>query len=170
MPIKVPENLPALDILSKEGVDLIAEGQARRQDIRPLRLLLLNLMPKKREAEVQFARLLGASPLQIELMLMTTASYTPRNTEPAYLRRFYRRLDDLRDNYFDGLIITGAPVETLAFEDVNYWHELGEILEWSRQHCFRRLGICWGAQAMMKYFFNIEKSKILKMNPFHMLN
>ena len=120
MPIKVPDNLPALEILAQEGVDLIAENIAQRQDIRPLRLLLLNLMPKKKDTEIQFARLFGNSPLQIDMLLMTTASYTPRNTEPAYLRRFYRQLPEVRDEYFDALIVTGAPVETLPFEEVQY--------------------------------------------------
>ena len=157
MPIKVPDNLPALEILAKEGVDLIAENAAQHQDIRPLRLLLLNLMPKKKDTEIQFARLFGNSPLQIDMLLMTTASYTPRNTEPAHLRRFYRQLDDVRDDYFDALIVTGAPVETLPFDAVQYWPELQEILEWSKTHCFRRLGICWGAQVLMKQFHGLEK-------------
>lgn len=160
MPIKVPDNLPALKTLSSEGVDLIKEQRALSQDIRPLRLLLLNLMPKKKDTEVQFARLFGSSPLQVDMLLMTTASYTPRNTEPAYLRRFYRQLDDVRDQYFDALIITGAPVETLPFEEVDYWLELVEIMEWSRTHCFRRLGICWGAQVLMKQFHGLEKHQM----------
>ena len=157
MPIKVPDSLPALETLAKEGVDLIAENAAQHQDIRPLRLLLLNLMPKKKDTEIQFARLFGNSPLQIDMLLMTTASYTPRNTEPAYLRRFYRQLDDVREEYFDALIVTGAPVETLPFDTVQYWPELQEILEWSKTHCFRRLGICWGAQVLMKHFHGLEK-------------
>ena len=157
MPIKVPDNLPALETLSSEGVDLITEQTAARQDIRPLRLLLLNLMPNKKNTEIQFARLLGTSPLQVDMLLMTTASYVPRNTEPAYLRRFYRQLDDVRDQFFDALIITGAPVETMPFEDVQYWLELEQIMDWSRTHCFRRLGICWGAQALMKHFHGLEK-------------
>ncbi|CAI8172367.1 MAG: Homoserine O-succinyltransferase [Cryomorphaceae bacterium] len=157
MPIKVPDNLPALEILAKEGVDLIAENAAQRQDIRPLRLLLLNLMPKKKDTEIQFARLFGNSPLQIDMLLMTTASYTPRNTEPAHLRRFYLQLDEVRDDYFDALIVTGAPVENLPFDAVQYWPELQEILEWSITHCFRRLGICWGAQVLMKQFHGLEK-------------
>ncbi|MEC8712688.1 MAG: homoserine O-succinyltransferase [Pseudomonadota bacterium] len=157
MPIKVPDNLPALDDLLAEQVDVMAQRQALRQDIRPLRLLLLNLMPKKQETEIQFARLLGNSPLQIELILMTTASYTPRHTEPGYLRRFYRRLDDVREDFFDALIVTGAPVERLPFEEVAYWPELTEILEWSRTHCFRRLGICWGAQVLLYHFHDVPK-------------
>ena len=160
MPIKVPDSLPALEVLAKEGVDLIAENAAQHQDIRPLRLLLLNLMPKKKDTEIQFARLFGNSPLQIDMLLMTTASYTPRNTEPAYLRRFYRQLDDIRDEYFDALIVTGAPVETLPFDAVQYWPELQEILEWSKIHCFRRLGICWGAQVLMKHFHGLEKHQM----------
>ena len=157
MPIKVPDNLPALDDLQAEQVDVMAQRQALRQDIRPLRLLLLNLMPKKQDTEIQFARLLGNSPLQIELILMTTASYTPRHTEPGYLRRFYRRLEDVRDEFFDALIVTGAPIERLPFEDVAYWPELTDILEWSRTHCFRRLGICWGAQALLYHFHGVPK-------------
>ena len=157
MPIKVPDNLPALDDLLTEQVDVMAQQDALRQDIRPLRLLLLNLMPKKQETEIQFARLFGNSPLQIELILMTTASYTPRHTEPAYLRRFYRRLDDVRDEWFDALIVTGAPIERLPFEEVAYWKELTEIMEWSRTHCFRRLGICWGAQALLYHFHGVPK-------------
>ena len=157
MPIKVPENLPALDKLKGEGVDLITKNSAERQDIRPLRLLLLNLMPKKTDTEIQFARLFGSSPLQVEMVLMTTASYTPRHTEPAYLRRFYRSLDDVRDNYFDALIVTGAPIETLPFNEVSYWPELTEIIHWSQTHCFRRLGICWGAQALLFSLHGLEK-------------
>ncbi len=157
MPIRVPDNLPALAELFAEQVDVIAQQQAVRQDIRPLRLLLLNLMPKKRDTEIQFARLFGNTPLQVEMTLMTMASYTPRNTEPGYLRRFYRQLDDIRDQFFDALIVTGAPIEKLPFEKVSYWSELVEIMNWSRTHCFRRLGICWGAQALLSHFFDVPK-------------
>jgi homoserine O-succinyltransferase len=160
MPIRVPDNLPALRALHAESVDIITQKQAVRQDIRPLRLLLLNLMPKKRDTEIQFARLFGNTPLQIEMILMTTASYTPQNTEPGYLRRFYRQLDDVRDDYFDALIITGAPIETLPFENVKYWSELIEIMEWSREHCFRRLGVCWGAQALLWHFHKVRKYEL----------
>ena len=160
MPIKVPNNLPALETLNAEQVDVMPQELAARQDIRPLKLLLLNLMPKKRDTEIQFARLFGNTPLQIEMILMTTASYTPRNTEPGYLRRFYRQLNDVRDEYFDALIITGAPIETLPFEEVSYWQELSEIMDWSRTHCFRRLGICWGAQALLWHFFNVPKHQL----------
>ena len=160
MPIKVPDNLPALETLNAELVDVMPQEMAARQDIRPLKLLLLNLMPNKRDTEIQFARLFGNTPLQIEMILMTTASYIPRNTEPGYLRRFYRQLDDVRDKYFDALIVTGAPTETLPFEAVNYWQELSEIMAWSRAHCFRRLGICWGAQALLWHFFKVPKHQL----------
>ena len=160
MPIRVPDNLPALRALHAESVDIIPQKQAVRQDIRPLRLLLLNLMPKKRDTEIQFARLFGNTPLQVEMILMTTASYTPQNTEPGYLRRFYRQLDDVRDDYFDALVVTGAPIETLPFEDVKYWVELTEIMEWSREHCFRRLGVCWGAQALLWHFHKVQKHEL----------
>ena len=160
MPIRVPDNLPALRALHAESVDIITQKQAVRQDIRPLRLLLLNLMPKKRDTEIQFARLFGNTPLQVEMILMTTASYTPQNTEPGYLRRFYRQLEDVRDDYFDALIVTGAPIETLPFENVKYWAELTEIMEWSREHCFRRLGVCWGAQALLWHFYKVQKHEL----------
>ena len=162
MPIRVPDSLPALDDLAAEGVDLIASGQALKQDIRPLRLLLLNLMPTKKVTEIQFARLFGCSPLQVELILMTTESYTPKNTEPAYLRRFYRQLSDVENDYFDALIITGAPIETKPFEEVSYWPELVGIMNWSKKHCFRRLGICWGAQALLYHFYGLPKYQMEK--------
>jgi homoserine O-succinyltransferase len=157
MPIKIPDTLPARETLHTEGIDLIDSSTAARQDIRPMRVLLLNLMPKKVQTEIQYARLLGASPLQVELTLMTTASYQPRNVGQDHLLEFYRTLDDIRSEYFDALIITGAPVETLPFEEVKYWNELKEIVEWSKTHCFRRLGICWGAQVLMKILHNVEK-------------
>jgi len=160
MPIKIQHDLPARVVLEEENVDLIFSDAAMQQDIRPLKLLLLNLMPKKKETEIQFARLLGNSPLQLELTLMTTASYTPRNTEPGYLRRYYRSLDDIKTEFFDAIIITGAPVETLPFDEVNYWPELVEIMNWSKTHCFRRLGICWGAQALLKHLHGIPKHEL----------
>ena len=124
MPIKIPDNLPARKLLLNESVDLIDSSVAEKQDIRPLKFLLLNLMPKKIITEIQFARLIGASPLQIELTLMTTKSYNPRNTKKDYFLEFYNTLDDIKDKYFDVLIVTGAPVETLPFEEVSYWNEL----------------------------------------------
>ena len=155
MPIKVPSKLPAKQQLEKEQVQLISSDTALRQDIRPMRVILLNLMPKKRDTEVQFARLLGNSPLQIELTLMTTASYQPKNEETAYLNEFYYTLDEIKDNFYDALIITGAPVETLPFEKVAYWKELVEIIDWSNNHVFQRIGVCWGAQAILYHQYNI---------------
>ena len=157
MPIKIHDNLPARKVLLNELVDVINSSSAEKQDIRPLRFLLLNLMPKKLQTEVQFARLIGASPLQIELTLLTTNTYSPKNTQKEYLIEFYKTLDEIKDNFYDVLIITGAPIETIDFEDVQYWNELNNIIEWSRINVFRRIGICWGAQALLKVLFNVEK-------------
>ena len=157
MPIKVPSKLPAKKQLEVEQVQLISSDTALRQDIRPMKVLLLNLMPKKRDTEIQFARLLGNSPLQIELTLMTTASYQPKNEETTYLNEFYYTLDEIKNNFYDALIITGAPVETLPFEEVAYWKELVKIIEWSDTHVFQRVGICWGAQALLYHQFQIPK-------------
>ena len=156
MPIKIPSKLPAKKQLEKEQVQLIASDTALRQDIRPMKVLLLNLMPKKRDTEVQFARLLGNSPLQIELTLMTTASYKPKNEETAYLDEFYYTLNDVKNNFYDALIITGAPVETLPFLDVIYWNELIKIIDWSDKHVFQRIGICWGAQALLYHQYKLS--------------
>jgi len=160
MPIKIPDELPAGRALEEEGVEIIRRATAIHQDIRPVRIILLNLMPNKEQTEIQFARLLGNTPLQIELTLMTTASYEPRNTPPGYLDQFYRKLDDVRDEYFDGLIVTGAPIERLPFEEVEYWNELVEIIDWSTRHVARRLGICWGAQALMYHFYRVQKYEL----------
>ena len=157
MPLKIPDNLPARESLLSEAVDIINSSYAERQDIRPLKFLLLNLMPKKIPTEIQFARLIGASPLQIELTLMTTKSYQPKNTNKDYLIQFYKTLDNIRHDFFDVLIVTGAPIETLPFEDVNYWDELCEIINWSKSNVFRRLGICWGSQVFLKIFYDVEK-------------
>ncbi len=157
MPIKIPDNLPARKTLLIESVDLIDSSVAEKQDIRPLKFLLLNLMPKKINTEIQFARLIGASPLQIELTLMTTKSYNPRNTKKDYLIEFYKTLDDVKENFYDVLMVTGAPVETLPFETVEYWKELVEIVNWSKKNVFRRIGVCWGAQALLKILFNVDK-------------
>jgi homoserine O-succinyltransferase len=160
MPIKIPDKLPARTELENEGVEIIAHESALRQDIRPLKILLLNLMPKKKEAEIQFARLLSNTPLQIELTLMTTASYQPQHTSADYLLQFYRRLQEVRDEFFDGLIVTGAPVETIDFEKVDYWSELTEIIDWSNSHVLRRLGICWGAQALLYHLHGVDKFEL----------
>ncbi len=157
MPIKIHDNLPARKLLQNEIVDIIDSSTAEKQDIRPLKFLLLNLMPKKLETEVQFARLLSASPLQIELTLMTTETYSPKNTRKEYLIEFYKTLDDIKSNFYDVLIITGAPVETVPFNEVKYWNELKEIILWSSRNVFRKIGICWGAQAILKVLHDVEK-------------
>ncbi|GLS22161.1 homoserine O-succinyltransferase [Labrys miyagiensis] len=157
MPIKVPDRSPAEAALQQEGVEVIPDATALRQDIRPLRILLLNLMPTKIATEVQIARLLSHTPLQIELSLLTTATYQPRNTPFEHLKAFYRTLDEVKDERFDGMIVTGAPVETLPFEKVDYWTELKEILAWSRTNVFRRFGICWGGQALLYAAYGVEK-------------
>jgi len=157
MPIKIHDNLPARTILLNELVDVIDSSSAEKQDIRPLRFLLLNLMPKKLQTEVQFARLIGASPLQIELTLMTTKTYAPKNTKKEHLIEFYKTLDEIKGKFYDVLIITGAPVEIVSFEDVQYWNELKKIIEWSSKNVFRRIGICWGAQALLNVLHGIDK-------------
>ena len=162
MPIKIHDNLPARKLLQNEIVDIIDSSTAEKQDIRPLKFLLLNLMPKKLETEVQFARLLGASPLQIELTLMTTETYSPKNTKKDHLIEFYKTLDDIKNNFYDVLIITGAPVETVPFKKVKYWNELEKIISWSSRNVFRRIGVCWGAQALLKVLHNVEKHSMEK--------
>ena len=150
MPIKIHDNLPARKVLLNELVDVINSSSAEKQDIRPLRFLLLNLMPKKLQTEVQFARLIGASPLQIELTLLTTNTYSPKNTQKEYLIEFYKTLNEIKDNFYDVLIITGAPIETIDFENVQYWNELNNIIEWSKTNVFRRIGICWGGTSVIE--------------------
>ncbi len=157
MPIKIPDDLPARAVLEAEGIAIIGSHDAIRQDIRPLRVLLLNLMPKKVETEIHLARLLSYTPLQVELTLLTTSTYTPMNTAPTHLKAFYRTLDEVRDEKFDGLLVTGAPVERIAFEDVDYWQELCGIFDWARDHVTRSLNICWGAQAALYHEFGIPK-------------
>jgi len=162
MPIKIHDNLPARKLLLNEVVDVIDSSSAEKQDIRPLKFLLLNLMPKKLQTEVQFARLLSSSPLQIELTLMTTKTYAPRNTTKEHLIEFYKTLDDVKDDFFDVLIITGAPVETIPFEEVKYWEELKKIILWSSTNVYRKIGICWGAQALLKVLHNVGKNSMEK--------
>lgn len=157
MPIKIPDNLPAAKTLRAEGVVVIEEHDAIRQDIRPMRIALLNLMPEKIKTETQLSRLLGATPMQIELTLMTTGSYTPSNTPQEHMLAFYQPWHDVNDQKFDGLIITGAPVEEMPFEEVMYWDELKEILDWARTNVFRTFNICWGGQAALYHYYGIPK-------------
>ena len=157
MPIKIPDSLPARATLEAEGVVLMRETDAARQDIRPLHIGLLNLMPDKPKTETQLARLLGATPLQVELSLVQLASHTPRNTPAEHLAAFYRTWEEISNQRFDGFIVTGAPVETLPFEEVAYWDELRRIFDWTQRHVHSCLTICWGAQAALQHFHGVEK-------------
>ena len=157
MPIKIPNDLPAFEKLQQEGVRLIGENEALRQDIRPMQVALLNLMPEKPKTETQLARLLGATPLQVELTLLTTSSYRPNTVPLSHLQSFYRTWEDVQERKFDGLIITGAPIEMLPFEEVKYWPELTRILDWSRTHVHSCFHICWGAQAALYHFHGVPK-------------
>ncbi|MGF1660143.1 MAG: homoserine O-succinyltransferase [Rubrimonas sp.] len=157
MPIKIPENLPAIDVLRSEGVMVMSESSAQRQDIRPLQIALLNLMPNKERTETQFARLIGATPLQIDLTLIRMTDHTPRNTSMAHLEAFYTTFAEARARKFDGLIVTGAPVELLPFEEVSYWDELRAVFDWTQSHVHGTFAICWGAQAMLRHFHGTPK-------------
>ena len=157
MPIKLPASLPAYDVLTREGVMVMSDDQAARQDIRPLRIGLLNLMPKKIQTENQFARLIGATPLQIELSLIRMSAHQTRNTAAEHMAEFYRPFSEVREEKFDGLIITGAPIEHLPFEEVTYWDELTQVFDWTQSHVHSTFGVCWGGMAMINYFHGIRK-------------
>ncbi len=157
MPIKLPSDLPAFDVLTQEGVQVMDEGQAMRQDIRPLKIGLLNLMPKKIQTENQFARLIGAGPLQIEFSLIRMSEHQTRNTAAEHMAEFYRPFQEVKHEKFDGLIITGAPIEHLVFEDVTYWNELTEVMDWTQTHVQSTFGVCWGGMAMLHYFHGVPK-------------
>ena len=162
MPIKIPNDLPAVKVLTGENIFVMTETRAISQDIRPLKILLLNLMPKKIETETQFSRLLGNTPLQVELELIHTKSHKSKNVAEEHLLAFYKTFDEIKDNYYDGFIITGAPVEQMEFEEVTYWDELVEIMEWSKTHVHSTLHICWGAQAGLYYHYGIKKYPLEK--------
>jgi homoserine O-succinyltransferase len=157
MPIKIPNDLPARATLEREGVMLLTEADAVRQDIRPLRIALLNLMPNKIRTETQFARLLGATPLQVELTLVKITRHTPKNTPADHIIAFYRDWESVADQKFDGFIVTGAPVEQLEFEKVTYWDELRRIYDWTQTHVHSTMNICWGAQAAVHHFHGMPK-------------
>ncbi|MBQ6849165.1 MAG: homoserine O-succinyltransferase [Clostridia bacterium] len=157
MPIKIPNDLPAVQTLADENIFVMTETRAITQDIRPLKILLLNLMPKKIETETQLSRLLGNSPLQVELEFIHTKSHVSKNTSAEHLFTFYKTFEDVQDNHYDGLIITGAPVEQMPFEEVEYWEELCGIMEWSKTHVTSTFHICWGAQAGLYYHYGIQK-------------
>ena len=157
MPIKIPNELPATRVLEEENIFVMTETRAITQDIRPLRILLLNLMPTKIDTETQLSRLLSNTPLQVELYLMHTATHKSQNVSEEHLTSFYRTFSEYKDEYFDGMVITGAPVEKLEFEDVDYWDELCEIMEWSKSHVHSTFHICWGAQAGLYYHYGVQK-------------
>ena len=162
MPIKIPNALPATDTLRSENIFVMTETRAMTQDIRPLQLLLLNLMPTKIDTETQLARVLGNTPLQIELELIAPAGHVSKNTSQEHMLSFYKSFDQVKHRSFDGLIITGAPVELMAFEEVDYWPELCAIMEWSKTHVHSTLHICWGAQAGLYYHYGIQKKLLDK--------
>jgi homoserine O-succinyltransferase len=157
MPIRLPSTLPAFKVLKDEGVMVMGQAEADRQDIRPLKIALLNLMPKKIQTENQFARLIGATPLQIDLTLIRMSEHQTKNTTADHMEEFYRPFQELKNERFDGLLITGAPIEHLPFEEVTYWTELREIMAWTQTHVHSTFAICWGAMAMLKEFHGVDK-------------
>ena len=160
MPIKIPNLLPATQTLHEENIFVITENRAVTQDIRPLRIVMLNLMPQKIATETQIARLIGNTPLQVELELLQTATHKSTHTSEEHMLSFYKVFDDIKDQKFDGMIITGAPVEHVDFEEVDYWPELCEIMEWSKTHVTSTLHICWGAQAGLYYHYGVPKVQL----------
>ncbi len=160
MPIKIPNNLPAADTLREENIFVMTETRAISQDIRPLKILFLNLMPTKIATETQFCRLFSNTPIQIELELIHTASHESKNISAEHILSFYKTFDDIRENNYDGMIITGAPVELMDFEEVEYWNEIKEILEWTKSHVTSTVHVCWGAQAALYYHYGINKVRL----------
>lgn len=157
MPVNIPHALPARKILESENIFVMSEIRAGHQDIRPLRIVIVNLMPTKVDTETQLLRLLGNTPLQVEITLLRMNTHESRNTAPEHLETFYATFDQIRDRKFDGLIVTGAPVEHLPFEEVDYWPELCAVMDWSTDHVFSTLHVCWGAQAGLYHHFGIRK-------------
>lgn len=157
MPINIPNELPAAQTLLNENIFVMTDSRAAEQDIRPLRIAILNLMPTKIVTETQLVRLLGNTPLQVEIELLQTATHKATHTPEEHMLTFYKTFEDVKEQYFDGLIITGAPVEQMPFEEVNYWSELCQIMEWSKSHVYSTFHICWGAQAGLYYHYGIPK-------------
>ncbi len=157
MPIVIDKDIPAYKILTDERIFVMDSDRATMQEIRPIEIAILNLMPTKETTETQFMRLLSNSPLQVNITLVRTATYNPTHTEAQHLARFYKNFADIKDRRFDGMIITGAPVENMEFEDVAYWRELGEIFDWTKTNVTSTIFICWGAQAALHYFYGIKK-------------
>ncbi|WP_407270952.1 homoserine O-succinyltransferase [Radiobacillus sp. PE A8.2] len=162
MPIRIPSHLPARDILEKENIFLMDDQRAVKQDIRPLNILILNLMPEKQRTETQLLRLLSNSPLQVNVHFLHTETYESKNVSRSHLEQFYKTFSQVKTNYYDGMIITGAPVEHLPFEEVTYWDELTEIMDWTKDYVTSVLHICWGAQAALYYHYGIDKLKLPK--------
>lgn len=160
MPIKIPNELPAVKTLNDENIFVMTETRAITQDIRPLKILVLNLMPKKITTETQLSRILGNTPLQIELEFIRTASHMPSHISEEHLFAFYKTFNDIRERYYDGMVITGAPVELLKFEEVDYWNELCGIMEWSKTHVHSTFHICWAAQAGLYYHYGVPKYEL----------
>ena len=160
MPIQIPNDLPAAETLQQENIFVMSENRAESQDIRPLEILLLNLMPTKVATETQFSRLLGNTPLQVHLELMHTTTHVAKNISQDHLLNFYKSFDEIKHRKFDGMVITGAPVENMPFEEVDYWPELCEIMEWSKTNVHSTMHICWGAQAGLYYHYGIQKHKL----------
>ncbi|MFW0789525.1 homoserine O-acetyltransferase MetA [Gordonia sp. CPCC 205333] len=160
MPVNIPRDLPARAILEGEGIFVMSEERARSQDIRPMRIAILNLMPTKEATETQLLRVLGSTPLQVEVTLLHMASHSSRNTAAEHLEAFYATFADVAEQYFDGLIITGAPIERLDFEQVDYWPEMTQILDWSRDHVYSTIHICWGAQAALYRHYGVQKYEL----------
>ncbi len=162
MPIVIPKDIPAFDILESENIFVMSNKRAQAQDIRPIEILILNLMPTKIETETQLLRLLANSPLQINPTFMNTESYKSKHISQEHLERFYKTFSEIKNNYYDGMIITGAPVEKMEYDDVLYWKELEEIFDFSKSHVTSTLFICWGAQAGLKYFYGLDKKPLDK--------
>ena len=162
MPIQIPNDLPAAGVLQQENIFVMTQKRAESQEIRPLEIVLLNLMPTKIVTETQLSRVLGNTPLQVHLEMMMVSSHKPKNTPQEHLLNFYKTFDELKDRKFDGMVITGAPVELMEFEEVNYWEELCRIMEWSKTHVHSTLHICWGAQAALYYHYGIQKRLLPK--------
>lgn len=162
MPIKIPQGLPAVKKLKEEKIFTMDEKRAKMQDIRPLNIVILNLMPEKEKTELQLLRLLGNSPLQVNITFMNTATHVSKNVSSSHLNTFYSTFEDIKDRRFDGMIVTGAPIEHLEFEDVNYWNELVEIMDWSKDSVTSVFNICWGAQAALYHHYGINKYELPK--------
>ena len=157
MPVKIPDALPATKVLTEENIFVMTEKRSQQQDIRPLQIAILNLMPTKEQTEIQLLRLIGNTPLQVDVTLLHTATYHPKHADSAHLASFYKTLEDVQEQYFDGVIITGAPVEQMDFDDVAYWQELKRVFAWADSHAFSTLCICWAAQASLYYHYGIGK-------------